>query len=171
MKKIIPYVFFLVSGLTYTTVKAQDRPMHEIHSMMLYNFTKYIQWPENASNSFVIAVLGDDKVYETLKTWYSNKAKGTKKFNIIKFNSVTEMKDCDILYVARSSSKQFEQIQATIGAKPTLIITDKEGLGKKGSDINFKLVNNRLAFELNKAALDQSNLKVSSQLMNIAILI
>ena len=171
MKTFIPLVIFLVSGLTYTTVQAQDRPMYEIHSMMLYNFTKYIQWPDNSSNSFVIAVLGDDKVYETLKSWYSNKAKGAKKFSIVKFNSVGELGDCDILYVARGSSKQFEQIQATLGAKPTLIITDKEGLGKRGSDINFKLVNNRLALELNKAALDQSNLKVSSQLMNIAILI
>jgi len=161
----------LVSGLMFNVASAQDRPMHEIHSMMLYNFTKYIQWPDNSSSSFVIAVLGNDEVYNTLKTWYSNKVKGTKKFSIVKLGSIAEVSDCDILYVGRSRSKEFEQIQAKIGSKPTLIITDKEGLGKKGSDINFKLVNNRLAFELNKAALDQSNLKVSTQLMNIAILI
>ena len=145
--------------------------MHEIHSMMMYNFTKYIQWPENSSGSFKIAVIGDDDVFNTLKAWYTGKTVGNRKLSVVKFSNASEIGKCDILYVSKSNSKDFESLYNKFSNEATLIITDKQGLGKKGSDINFKLVNNRLAFELNMASINQSNLKVSKQLMNIAILI
>ncbi|MEM7108502.1 MAG: YfiR family protein [Bacteroidota bacterium] len=168
MKKILftlSFIFTLVVGQLF----AQSRPMHEIHSMMMYNFTKYIQWPESSGN-FVIGVLGDDEVYSTLNTWYNGKVKGNRKFKIVKYNSVEEIQSVEMLYIAKTSSKNFEEIKGKVDSH-TLIITDKLGLAKRGSDINFKMVNNRLAFELNKASIEASSLKVSSQLMSMAILI
>lgn len=144
--------------------------MHEIHAMMLYNFTKYIQWPE-ASGEFVIGVIGDNNIYNTLNKWYNGKLKGNRKFKIVEFKNAAEITKTDILYVAKTSSKDFEEIKAKGDSDKTLIITDKNGLCNKGSNINFKMVNNRLAFELNKASIDASSLKVSSQLMSMAILI
>ena len=53
----------------------------------------------------------------------------------------------------------------------TLVITDKAGLGEKGSGINFKNVDNKLKFELNQRAVEASNLKVAGALSSMAILI
>lgn len=169
MKKTI-YTFALAILVSIGQSFSQGRPMHEIHSMMLYNFTKYIQWPD-ASGEFVIGVIGDNDVYKTLNTWYNGKLKGNRKFKIVQFNSVADVYSTDILYVAKTSSKDFDAIKEKSDSQKTLLITDKMGLGKKGSNINFKMVNNRLAFELNKASIDASSLKVSSQLMSMAILI
>jgi len=52
-----------------------------------------------------------------------------------------------------------------------LTVTDGNGLGQKGSCINFKVVDGKLKFELNQAVIGTSNLKVSSQLSSMAILI
>ncbi|MFN7329218.1 MAG: YfiR family protein [Bacteroidota bacterium] len=52
-----------------------------------------------------------------------------------------------------------------------MVITDRNGLGAKGSCINFKTVDDKLKFELNQAAIETSNLKVSSALTSMAILI
>ena len=52
---------------------------------MLYNFIKYIQWPnESESGEFVVVVMGEDDVFGTLKSWYDGKPKGTKKYVIKK---------------------------------------------------------------------------------------
>jgi hypothetical protein len=51
------------------------------------------------------------------------------------------------------------------------MITDKNGLGAKGSSINFKVVDNKLKFELNSKAIEASNLKVSGALSSMAIII
>ena len=167
MKKLIVSIslaLVLVAGQSM----AQNRPMHEIHAMMVYNFTKYIQWPET-SGEFVIGIIGDDEIYQTLSSWYSGKVKGQRKFKIVQIKNASEIKSTDILYVAKTSSKDFDTIKAKVDDQKTLIITDKNGLGDRGSNINFKMVNNRLTFELNKASIEASYLKVSAQLMSMAI--
>lgn len=148
-----------------------DRPLHEIHSMMIYNFVKYIQWPGDNSQDFVVGVIGNEEVYNTLKGWYDGKVRGNKKFVIKNFTSPDQVQNCNILYVANEASGQFDQIKGKVNSSSTLLITDKPGLGKKGSGINFKTVNGKLAFELNQQVIEQSSLKVSSQLTAMAILI
>jgi len=176
MKKLSLTFAFIIAAIVGVSAKSangiieEDRPVHEIHSMMIYNFVKYIQWPAEGSQNFVIGVIGDDEVYSTLKSWYDGKVRGNKKFIIKKFNSPSEITDTNILYVAKSSSNQFDNIKTQAGGN-TLLITDKPGLGKKGSGINFRTINNKLAFELNQAVIERSNLKVSSQLTAMAIII
>ena len=166
---LFAWVGFAAVASAGKTVR-DDRPIHEIHSMMIYNFVKYIQWPDN-SQEFIIGVMGNDEVYNTLKTWYDGKVRGNKKFIIKKYNSPAEIQESHILYVGNSTINQFTAIKNKVGSASTLIITDKPGMGAKGSGINFKTVNNKLAFELNQSAIEKSDLKVSSQLTAMAILI
>jgi hypothetical protein len=168
MKKSI----FLMLMVAATTVTAQDKPMHEIHAAMLFNFIKYVQWPnEGEAGEFVVGVIGDDNVYNTLSQWYNGKAKGSKKYVIKKLASADESSTCQVVYVGKSKNKEFENIKSTIEGKSILTITDGNGLGQKGSCINFKVIDGKLKFELNQATLTGSNLKVSSQLSSMAILI
>ena len=159
----------LASGVLH----AQDRPMHELHSMMVFNFLKYIEWPaDTKSGDFVIAVIGNDNVFQTLQKFYSNRKVGSQKVSIKQYGSANELNGtCHLVYLSKNKSKEFEDVQNKFSSKATLIITDSHGLGKKGSSINFKLVGNRLKFELNQTAVSKSNLKVSSQLSSLAILI
>lgn len=133
---------------------------------------KYVNWPASVSSGdFVIGVVGDDDVYGTLAKWYGTKSKGAQKIVIKQFNSAAEVTDCHVLYVGKSASNNFDDILGKISGKPVLTISDKAGLGKKGSCINFKTVSGKLKFELNQAALEGATLKVSSQLTGMAILI
>ncbi len=62
---------------------SQDRPIHEVYSMMVFNFTKYVQWPDhNESGEFVIGVIGNANVFNTLNAWYGGKARGSKTYVI-----------------------------------------------------------------------------------------
>lgn len=170
IKNILLGTVFLLIANSFSF--AQDRPTHELHSMMIYNFLKYVQWPgELNSGEFTIGVIGDDDVYNTLNTWYGNKDRGDKKILVKKFNSVAEISSCQLLYVGNGAANDFGAIRGKVQGKPTLTVTAKNGLGKDGSCINFRVVNNRLKFELNQSAVDQNKLKVSSQLTSMAILI
>ncbi|WP_235689726.1 YfiR family protein [Fulvivirga lutea] len=172
--KLIKIIFLMaVCTMAFNTqVQSQNRPEHELHAMMIYNFLKYIQWPgDQNAGEFVIGVLKDDNVYNTLNTWYGNKERGGKKFIIKKFESASEVSGCQLLYVGDSGSNQFEDVLGKIGSSSTLTVTNRRGLGEKGSCINFKVLDGRLKFELNQAAMNKANLKTSSQLTAMAILI
>jgi hypothetical protein len=170
MKKmnVLVVAALLISG----SVFSQDRPMHEVHSMMVFNFTKYVQWPDHAtSGEFVIGVVGNADIYNTLNGWYGGKPRGSKTYIIKKFSSASEVTDCHVLYIDKSKSNDFDSVNDKVKGKGTLVITDKSGLGEKGSGINFKTVDNKLKFELNQKAIEASNLKVSGALSSMAILI
>jgi hypothetical protein len=167
-KMIISLAMLCLIGTAY----AQERPTHEIHAAMLYNFIKYVQWPnETDAGDFVVGVFGEEKVFTTLKQWYDGKPKGTKKYVIKQLASTDEAGDCNVVYLGKTKSKDFESIKNTISGKPVLTITDGAGLGQKGSCINFKVVDGKLKFELNQAVLTSSNLKVSGQLTSMAIML
>jgi hypothetical protein len=170
MKKLNALLVALI--LITGSAVAQDRPMHEVYSMMVFNFTKYVQWPDHTgTGEFVIGVIGNNDVYTTLNTWYGGKPKGTKTYVIKKFSSSSEITDCHVVFIDKSKSGEFDAVNTKLQGKGALIITDKNGLGAKGSGINFKTVDNKLKFELNQKAIEASNLKVSGALSSMAILI
>jgi hypothetical protein len=164
--------FFMILASATTVVSAQERPTHEIHSAMLYNFVKYVQWPnEGDGGNFVVGVIGDDRVFATLKQWYDGKPRGSKKYVIKKLSSTDEAGDCQVVYVGRSKNRDFDDIKTNIAGKSILTITDGNGMGERGSCINFKVIGGKLKFEINQAIVSGSNLKISTQLSSMAILI
>ena len=164
--------FSILSVFIFGRGVAQERPPHEIHAAMLYNFIKYVQWPnEGEGGEFVVGVIGDDNVFATLKQWYDGKPKGSKKYVIRKLGSAEEAASCQVVYVGKSKNKEFENIKSTTAGKSVLTVTDGNGLGQKGSCINFKVVDGKLKFELNQTSVTSSNLKIASQLTSMAILL
>ena len=170
MKRVL-LVVILAMVATVNGV-AQERPTHEIHAAMLYNFIKYVQWPnEGETGDFVVGVIGDENVFNTMKSWYDGKAKGSKKYVIKKLASADEANTCQVVYVGKSKNRDFEIIKSSVTGKSILTITDGNGMAEKGSCINFKVIDGKLKFELNQAMVSGSNLKVSTQLSSMAILI
>lgn len=153
-------------------LQAQERPTHEIHAAMVYNFIKYVQWPdESEAGEFVVGVLGDDNVFNTLKQWYDGKPKGSKKYVIKKLSAIPESGNCHVVYIGKSKNKEFDSVKSNTSGKSILTVTDGNGLGQKGSCINFRVIDGKLKFELNQGVVSNANLKISSQLSSMAILI
>lgn len=170
MKKVV--VFFTALLIVMGNVQAQERPNHEIHAAMVFNFIKYVQWPDEGSGGdFVVGVMGEDDVFNTLKAWYDGKPKGAKKYVVKKLASAAEAATCHVVYLGKGKSKEFENIKSNISGKPVLTVTDGSGLGQKGSCINFRIIDGKLKWELNQGTFTNSNLKVSGQLSSMSILI
>ena len=170
MKKLKGLFFTLI--IITGSASAQDRPLHEVYSMMVFNFTRYVQWPDHTSTGeFVIGVIGNNDLYNTLNSWYGGKPRGSQTYVIKKFSSYAEVSDCHVVFIDKTKSGEFANVNNKVKGKGTLVITDKTGLGEKGSAINFKTVDNKLKFELNQKAIESSNLKVSGALSAMAILI
>jgi hypothetical protein len=169
MKKVVVVLALLMS---FVAGHAQDRPTHEIHAAMLFNFVKYVQWPdETEAGEFVVGVIGDENVFATLQKWYDGKPKGSKKYVIKKLASAEEAGNCQVVYIGKSKNREFDAVKTSTIGKSILTVTDGNGLGQKGSCINFKVIDGKLKFELNQATVNASNLKVSSQLSSMAILL
>jgi hypothetical protein len=143
---------------------------YRFHSVFIYNFTKYIQWPPaQQTGDFVIAIVGNSPIFEELQKITANKTVGTQKIVVKKYRSAGEIENCQILYVPGNAA--FDSAYEKIKDKPVLLITEKNGLAQKGSGINFIMQDSKWKFELNESATQHAGLKVSKELSKLAILV
>ena len=164
-KCVLLILFVMASSLGY----AQN---YKTHVLYIFSFTKYVIWPEASSQGdFEIAVLGDTPLYEGLLDLAKAKKVGERNIKVTKIQNVSEIKTFNILFVPAAKSAQLTEVLNKVDTQSTLIITEEQGLGAKGSDINFLMKDGKLVFELNQAATSKHNLKVSNNLVSLAILI
>lgn len=149
---------------------SSDSSRYKFHRVFIYSFTRYIQWPaEYDQGNFVIGVLGDSPIQASLEEMAQKKSRRGQPFVVQQMKMEEKWQKCHILFVPEERSEALEQVLAKTRRMPTLIITESRGLGRKGSHINFVPKNGKWRFELNKKALEQTGLKVSSDLIRFAI--
>jgi len=158
--------FFLVFSFASAQVPYQT------HSLYIYSFGKFIQWPEeNREGDFEIAVLGDSPILPELDKLAQKKKIGDRTIRIVRISSIKEFKKSQILFLPEAQSATLSDFIQKVGNHPTLIVTEQAGLGAKGSDINFLVKDGKLVFELNQNSLTKHKLKAANELTRLAIII
>lgn len=142
----------------------------KIKAVFLYNFTKYIEWPQKyKSGNFIIGVLADEGFSKEIDVFFSPKSIGSQRFEIKHFAKPAEITQCHMIFISPNFNGNFSEVLTKIKGKSTLLITEKAGYAKQGAAINFTIIDNKQKFELNKANAEKYDLKVSSSLTNLAI--
>ena len=145
---------------------------YKLHSVYMYSFTRYILWPDAYNQGdFEILVLGDSPILEELKAMAQAKKVGDRVIKVSKISNPSDIRKCSMLFVPSSKSSKIAEVLAKVSTQSILVITEEVGLGAKGSNINFIVKDGKLVFELNLEAINKQNLKVSSELSRLAILI
>ena len=141
----------------------------KIKAVFIYNFTKYIEWPQPyKEGDFTIGVIGETSLYSELIKMTETKKVANQTLEVKKYNSLSDVSKCHILYVCKDKSPQLSEILKKIKNNSTLIVTEESGLADKGAGINFIIKENRQKFELNKGNIERYKLKVSSNLEALA---
>lgn len=143
----------------------------KIKAIYIYNFTKYIEWPTTyREGNFVIAIVGSNSaLLNELSKMANSKTVGSQKFEIRNISSCNITDKYNIVYVSSENSGQLTDVINKVKGKSTLIVTDKPGLAKQGSGINFFIDGSKQKIELNKANIEKYKLKVASTLVEMAI--
>lgn len=152
------------------SVNSFTNNIFKIQAMYIYNFTRYVDWPENyKSNDFVIGILGNCAIYDELKTFTDNKKVGNQSISVVCFNSIEEITKCHILYISNSEDFEIYSILKKVNGNNNLIVGDCKGLTEAGAAINFVFIEEKLKFELKSENALKYGLKISSLLCNMAL--
>jgi hypothetical protein len=143
---------------------------YKAYSLFVYNFMKYVEWPEAQSKGdFILAVLGDSPINKELETLAATKKLKGRTIVIKKISTPEEAAGAHLLYVSASKSASVKTLK---DSNPVLIVGEREGLAKKGAGLSFvTLEDDELKFDINKKEIEQRQLKISSQLINLGIVI
>lgn len=147
---------------------------YKAYSLFVYNFMKYVEWPEaNSKNEFVVCIFGDSPIQKELQTLAASGKKVKGKTIVVKtITKPEEANECQLLYVAPSKSSAMKTINALYKDKPILIVGEREGLAKKGAALSFvTLEDDALKFDINKKEIAEHQLKISSSLVSLGIVV
>lgn len=149
-------------------VQAQSYQMHAVY---MYSFTRYIDWPAGDSGDFVIGVLGESPIMPHLAKMAAQKKVNNREIRLIKYASPDEFTgESAMVFISDEYSEDTQLINdilAKAGKSHCLIITDRVET-RTNSHVNFIMEGEKLLFELNKAEIEKSGLRVSSELLALA---
>lgn len=159
-------VFFSYQGYSQSDID------YAVYANIVYRFTKYIDWPENKKNGdFVIGIVGDSPLYDELKNFISNKRVGSQKIKLKKFSSSESSFNCHILFISEEKSNSLKKIVAITKGTSTLLVSESDGLARKGACINFIVIEDHLKLEINKTNIEERELSIATELLSLGIII
>ena len=164
MRIIVLSIFMFSQALT------SSAQVTKVKASFLYNFTKYISWPEEkGKQEFVITVLGDKELGLILNDLAKkNKIQG-KPLVVKTANQIKDIGNSDMVYIGATKGGYTESVNSMLRNEPVLIVCDKPGYCKKGAGICFTTIGGKLRYEINSGNIEKKGLSVSNKLLSLGI--
>lgn len=164
------FLLILIGLFTHHSFGQEIDENAKIKAVFLYNFTKYIEWPDlDKSEKFIIGVAENEALVEELEKMAKVKQVSGKRFEVKKINHFSEIDNSyQMVFVRNKNKHKLKNYYYKIGPNPTLIVSDN--YIDDASMIDFRVVGKRQKFALNKYELELQGLKVNPTLEALAIL-
>lgn len=150
----------LISGNTYSQ-------QSKFKAIIMFNFTKYIEWPNITNNEFIISVLDNKELSDELRNIAKVKGVGTNKLIIKDILSIDEISHCQIIYIPQKKFKELANCIAKSGKQNVLIVTEMDNGCKNGAGINIISNEGKINFEINKNNITNRGLILSGHLLSL----
>jgi hypothetical protein len=142
-----------------------------VKAVFLYNFAKYVTWPavtlgERSPAEVRICVTANDGFFRLLRGAVQGETIDGKPLVPVALDGLDEARTCQILYVRDT---QTADAKAWLGAvRGAQVLTVGDGALTDETVITFVRDQNRLRFDVNRAAGSRRGLNVSSKLLRLA---
>jgi hypothetical protein len=151
----------LFSQRSYSDTLAIDE--YKIKAGYLYNFTKFITWSAENSETFNICILGNDPFGELIDP-IEQRTAFNQPIKLFRLTVMSKEPHCHIVYMSAGISAK------SIGTnvKNTLTVGENTLFVGQGGMIAFINKDDRIKLQINLKLLQQSGLKISAKLLEVS---
>jgi hypothetical protein len=153
-------------------LNAQAQSDDQVKAAYLFNFARLVEWPAVAQSSaespITFCLLGRSRVAEELESSVGDNKIAGRPLRIRHLQNGDDLAGCHLLFIAGSAGRQQEKAILQARGKPILLVGETPGFTNLGGNIGFVQEGGRIGFEVNLAASEQSNLRISARLLSIA---
>lgn len=142
-----------------------------IKAAFLFKFLGYAEFPAHAFNDpngpFTIAVVGSHEMAAELTRIAAGRVIGGRPIVVRQVGAHEAPPPAHLLFVAGSDAARAGRVlRAAPGA--FLTVTESDGGLPHGSVINFRIIDQRVRFDVSLDAAEKNNVKLSSRLLTVA---
>jgi hypothetical protein len=141
-----------------------------VKAAYIYRFTGYVDWPEEtgAGHPFVIDVYGDPGLAAALQRLLPGHPINKQPAEVREVSRIQDLGNAQIVYVGPGHADFLRAVAAHQSRSMLIVSDDEQGLDL-GSVFNFVTVDNRVRFEVSLTAADRAGIKISSELLSVAV--
>jgi len=170
-KRLLPALaaMALVCMPAFKSLAGQSSTEYRIKAAFLYNFTSFVTWPEDVTGTtgFTLCVLGDDPFGHLLDKLAGKSVNG-EQLVIRRLGNPVSLDQCRLVFISEASSGQIGDALAVLHELPVLTVSDTRGFTERGGIIEFRIIDNKVRFDINLAAAESAGLSISSKLLSLA---
>ncbi len=165
------FCLFAKAGLGQSLVE------YKVKAAYLYNFTKFINWPEKELDSFRICILGKDPFGSVIDPITKRKALG-KPINLVRALKGQDLAQCQIVYVenVNDHARDLNRLKHPGVLTVTSLETGNENASVRffseyGGMIGFVIRDGKVKLRIKLSELKKSGLEVSAKLLELVELV
>lgn len=145
----------------------------EIKLVYLYNFTKFVGWPEHAfpstSDPFRLCIIGEMPPPELTAVLRSKNTAG-RRFDVLFQHDDSDISLCHIAFLHKASRTLVSSSLLSAPTSPTLTVSDISGFAANEGIIEFvRDDQQRIRIRINQANAHKRQLTISAKLLETAI--
>jgi len=150
-------------------IAGQTSTEYRIKAAFLYNFTSFVTWPEDpaGASGFTLCVLGDDPFGNLLDKLAGKSVNGAQ-LVIRRLDDLVLLEECRLVFFSETASDQIDDALARLHELAVLTVSDIHGFTDRGGIIEFRIIANKVRFDINLGAAESAGLGISSKLLSLA---
>lgn len=151
---------------------AKVLPERSIKAAFLYKFLGYAEFPASVFGDvnapLVIGVAGADEMAADLARIVAGRAVQGRQVVVRALREHDTLAGVHLLFIGGDDPARLRQALRAIGAAPILVVTESQQGLQQGSVINFRIVEERVRFDVSLEAAERNSVKLSSRLLTVA---
>lgn len=147
---------------------------YQVKAAYLCKFGNYVEWPgaaaPGADQKFEIGVVAGDAVVDELVEAAKGQLVAGRPISVRRLAPGETLAGPGVVFVARAHGARLAETLAAVKGRPVLTVTesDADAAAASGSMINFVVVDDKVRFDIELAAVERSPLKLSARLLGVA---
>ena len=138
----------------------------KVKAHWIYNFIRFIVWPDNSKSELTVGVLGSREIYDEVVDMAKTERVNDKLVKGVYFKNLKSVQKTDVLFLSSTMNGKIVELNKQIAGSHTLLITDQI------EDFNKIMINllpsekaGRNRFDVNNQNLAKEGLKPSKQML------
>ncbi|MCH9021363.1 MAG: YfiR family protein [Planctomycetes bacterium] len=161
-------------------VNAASYKEGEIKAALIYNFLKFVDWPEGTfkednkekKEAIRVGVVGKE-AFASAEKIFKNKKIQERALKIIlvtvkQLKDEKKLKGFHVLFVSAAAKGEAKKVPPRLKKSAVLTIGELEGFLEAGGIFNFVVEKKKVRFEVNLAAAEEVKIKIRSKLLRLA---
>lgn len=143
-----------------------------VKAAVAHKIAKFVTWPDGRfageNRHLRICVLGDEMTLDAFQVVAKRPIHGRELSVLPAPQPLQVARSCDVLYLGREDERDADEWLGSVAGQPILTFGEAGRYGSEGTIVTMTIRRNRVSFSINLEANQDTGLRISAQLLQLA---